>query len=73
MNGLFVVIIEYDDALVQFEDELGVYTLLAPEVAEEDIISAILRRLPLGLFGKSEVEKLEELLEKRNGRAMYHD
>ena len=72
-NGLIDGIIEYDDALVQFEDELGVYTLLAPEVAEEDIIRAILRRLPLGLFGKSEVEKLEELLEKRNGRAMYHD
>ncbi len=72
-NGLIDGIKEYDDALVDFEDKLGVYTLLAPEVADEDIISAILRQLPGGLFGKSEVEELEELLEKKNGKAMYHD
>jgi hypothetical protein len=46
---------------------------LAPEVAEEDVISAILRSLPGGLFGKNETEQLEELLERRNGKAMYHD
>ena len=72
-NGLIDGIKEYDDVLLDFEDQLGVYTLLAPEVANEDIISAILRQLPGGLFGKSEIEELKELLEKRNGRAMYHE
>lgn len=72
-NGLIDGIAEYDDVLLDFEEKLGVYTLLAPDVADEDIISAILRRLPGGLFGKSEIEELEELLEKRNGRAMYHE
>ncbi len=72
-NGLIDGIAEYDDVLADFEDKLGVYTLLGPEVAEEDVISSILRQLPGGLFGKStEVEQLEELLEKRNGRSMYH-
>ena len=72
-NGLIDGIKEYDDALLDFEDQLGVYTLLAPEVAQEDVISAILRQLPGGLFGKNEVEELKELFEKRNGRAMYHE
>ena len=72
-NGLIDGIKEYDDVLLDFEEQLGVYTLLAPEVANEDIISAILRQLPGGLFGKSEIEELKELLEKRNGRAMYHE
>lgn len=72
-NGLIDGIMEYDDVLVMFEDRLGVYTLMAPEVAEEDIISAILHSLPGGLFGKNETEQLEELLEKHNGKAMYHD
>ena len=72
-NGLIDGIMEYDDVLVMFEDRLGVYTLMAPEVSEEDVISAILRSLPGGLFGKNETEQLEELLERRNGKAMYHD
>ena len=72
-NGLIDGIKEYDDVLLDFEEQLGVYTLLAPEVANEDIISAILRQLPGGLFGKSEIKELKELLEKRNGRAMYHE
>jgi protease-4 len=72
-NGLIDGIKEYDDVLLDFEEQLGVYTLLAPEVANEDIISAILRQLPGGLFGKSEIEELKELFEKRNGRAMYHE
>lgn len=72
-NGLIDGIKEYDDVLVEFEDKLGVYTLLMPDVADEDIITAILRQLPGGLFGKSEVEELKELLERRNGKAMYHD
>ncbi len=72
-NGLIDGIKEYDDVLLDFEEQLGVYTLLTPEVANEDIISAILRQLPGGLFGKSEIEELKELLEKRNGRAMYHE
>ena len=72
-NGLIDGIMEYDDVLVMFEDRLGVYTLMTPEVSEEDVISAILRSLPGGLFGKNETEQLEELLERRNGKAMYHD
>lgn len=72
-NGLIDGIKEYDDVLLDFEEQLGVYTLLTPEVANEDIISAILRQLPGGLFGKSEIEELKELFEKRNGRAMYHE
>ena len=73
-NGLIDGIKEYDDALSDFEDKLGVYTILYPEVAEEDIISAILRRLNIGLLaGTSEIEELKELLEKTNGKAMYHD
>jgi len=73
-NGLIDGIMEYDDALLKFEDELGVYDLFAPEVASEDPISAILKLLPTGIFGKnSELEEIMELLEKRNGRAMYHE
>ena len=72
-NGLIDGIKEYDDALVDFEDQLGVYTLLYPEVAEEDIISAILDRLGVGLLGQAnQVEELRELLERTNGKAMYH-
>ncbi|MBQ5412672.1 MAG: hypothetical protein IIU19_04740, partial [Oscillospiraceae bacterium] len=72
-NGLIDGIKEYDDALLDFEDQLGVYTILAPDVADEDIISAILRQLPGGLFGKNEIDELKELLDKRNGRVMYHE
>ena len=65
-NGLIDEIIECDDSLWAFEDELGVDAEDYPYVAEESWFSRLFSSL-IEAIPKNEASQLKELLEKRNG------
>ena len=70
-NGLIDEIMEWDDSLWAFEDEVGVMYEDYIDVAEEGWFSALVR----GIFGslpKSELQLLEELMENGSGEVLYY-
>ena len=65
-NKLIDAIMECDDSLYAFEDELGVQYEDYPYVAEESWISRLFSSL-VEAFPQSDVSLLKEMLGKRNG------
>ena len=65
-NGLIDAIMECDDSLYAFEDELGVTYEDYPYIAEESWVSRLFSSL-VEAFPRSDVSLLKEMLEKRNG------
>ena len=65
-NGLIDEIIECEDSLYAFEDELGVAYEDYPYVAEEAWYSALIGKI-IEAIPKSDAQTLKEMMEKRNG------
>ena len=65
-NGLIDAIMECDDALYAFEDELGVEYESYPYVYEESWFSAFFSNL-ISALPQSDAKTLEKLMQKRNG------
>ena len=70
-NGLIDEIIECDDSLYAFEDELGVRYEDYPYVAEEAWYSALLSNL-FRAIPQSDAQILKEMLEERNGEVRFY-
>lgn len=69
--GLIDGIKEYDDALADFEEELGVWWEDYPYVKSEDWLSALVGRIT-GALPMNEASLLKKLLESGSGKAMYY-
>jgi len=70
-NGLIDEIIEWDDALWAFEDELGVMYEDYIDTEEESWFSLIIRSI-FGEAPKTELEILQEMVENGSGEVMYY-
>ena len=70
-NGLIDEIIECDDSLYAFEDELGVQYEDYPYVAEEAWYSALLGNI-IRAIPQSDAQTFKKMLEERNGEVRFY-